>query len=241
MIYLRIMNHNHSWRTMVGFSLKEHAVFSPGRGRVDHRTIGRIRELPTTSSAPWDNISTQRWRLAEKNIQETQQKTAKLCKTGLQQWLEPNEMMWPSLTKKKNLGKGPRLAKFWFHGTNVTPWPAWHTEIAGSLQHCSTGKGLPRQGFSGWGSSSEGNNKYVKAPEIILIQAPEVACLMGKLQWFLQCFLWKIMRSDGFNWWKKIELLCCWNQCGKSWEKGMFLIVVELKSKEGTKEATDHI
>lgn len=105
MIYLRIMNHNHSWRTMVGFSLKEHAVFSPGRGRVDHRTIGRIRELPTTSSAPWDNISTQRWRLAEKNIQETQQKTAKLCKTGLQQWLEPNEMMWPSLTKKKTWEK----------------------------------------------------------------------------------------------------------------------------------------
>ena len=45
MIYLRIMNHNHTWRTMVGFSLKKHAIFSPGRGsRVDRRTNSRATD-----------------------------------------------------------------------------------------------------------------------------------------------------------------------------------------------------
>lgn len=133
------MNHNHSWRTMVGFSPKKHAIFSPGRGsRVDHRTNSRATDYFIGALGQHQHTK------MEIGWEKHPGNKTKNSKTGLQQWLEPNEMMWPCLTTKKNLGKGPRLAKFWFHGTNVTPLPAWHTEIAGSLQRCSTGKGLPQ-------------------------------------------------------------------------------------------------
>ena len=145
MIYLRIMNHNHTWRTMVGFSLKKHAIFSPRRGsRVDRRTNSRATDYfigalgqhqSTTMEIGWEKHPGNK----TKNSKTMQNWTSTMT------WAK-----WDDVTlfdPKKNLGKGPRLAKFWFHGTNVTPLPAWHTEIAGSLQRCSTGKGLPRQGF----------------------------------------------------------------------------------------------